>query len=196
MAAKDSCLNVSSFGRVLMAFAVVSALGIALRVDTAGGGPDQKADAIPSDPATLATIKLAIALMRKGDLAQASELKESIADPAASTVVEWAILRSNNNEVDFLRYLAFISDNPGWPNIGLLRRRAEVALWKERLDPQTVRAFFDKDQPLTAQGKFALGRALLLEGHRADAQKLVRESWRYNAFPATSKPRFWTFSET
>src|SRR5262245_9554341 len=165
-----------------MAFAVVSALGIALRVDTAGGGPDQKADALPSDPATLATIKTAIALARKSDLAQASGLKESIADPAASTVVEWAILRSNNNEVDFLRYLSFISDNPGWPNIGLLRRRAEVALWKERLDPQTVRAYFDKDRPLTAQANFALARALLLEGHRADAQNLVSETWRYDNF--------------
>src|SRR5215831_10937856 len=92
-----------------MAFAIVSVLGIVLQVDAAGGGPDQKADGLPSDPATLATIKLAIALTRKGDLAQASELKESIADAAASTVVEWAILRSNNNEVDFRRYLAFIS---------------------------------------------------------------------------------------
>jgi len=103
-------------------------------------------------------------------------------DPVARNVVEWAILRSNNNEVDFLRYLAFISDNPGWPNIGLLRRRAEAALWKERLDPQIVRAYFDKDRPLTAQGKFALARALLLEHHRADAQNLVRETWRYNNF--------------
>jgi peptidoglycan lytic transglycosylase len=175
-------LNIASFRQALMAFAIVSVLGIVLQVDAAGGGPDQKADAIRSDPATLATIKGAIALTRKRDLAQASELKESIRDPAASTVVEWAILRSNNNEVDFLRYLAFISDNPNWPNIGLLRRRAEAALWKERLDPQIVRAYFDKDRPLTAQGKFALARALLLEGHRADAQNLVRETWRYNNF--------------
>src|SRR5207247_8346976 len=57
-----------------------------------------------------------------------------------------------------------------------------AALWKERLDPPTVRAYFDKDQPLTAQGKFALARALLLEGDRADAQNLVREAWRYDNF--------------
>jgi peptidoglycan lytic transglycosylase len=35
---------------------------------------------------------------------------------------------------------------------------------------------------LTAQGKFALARALLLEGHRANAQNLVREAWRYDNF--------------
>src|SRR5262244_3574797 len=175
-------LNIASFGRVLLAFAIVSVLGIVLQVDAAGGGPDQKADAMPADPATLATIKGAIALARKGEPAQASDVKESISDPVARKVVEWAILCSGNNEVDFQRYVAFISDNPGWPNIGLLRRRAEAALWKERLDPPTVRAYFDKNQPLTAQGKFALARALLLESHRADAQNLVRETWRYNNF--------------
>src|SRR5215472_15405498 len=181
-AAKDGGLNIASFGQVLMAFAIVSVLGIFLQVDAAGGGPDQKADAMPSDPATLATIKGAIALARTGEPAQASDVKESISDPVARKVVEWAILCSGHNEVDFQRYVAFISDNPGWPNIGLLRRRAEAALWKERLDPTTVRAYFDKDQPLTAQGKFALARALLLKGDRADAQNLVREAWRYDNF--------------
>jgi soluble lytic murein transglycosylase len=140
MAAKDGGLNIASFGQVLMAFAIVSVLGIFLQVDVAGGGPDQKADAMPADSATLATIKRAIALTRKGEPAQASDVKESISDPVARKVVEWAILCSDNNEVDFQRYVAFISHNPGWPNIGLLRRRAEAALWKERLDPRTVRA--------------------------------------------------------
>ena len=163
-----------------MTFAVVSALGIVLQVDAAGVGPDQKADALPSDPATFATIKTAIALARKGELAQSSDVKESMSDPIARDVVEWAILRSK--EVDFQRYFAFISDNPSWPNIGMLRRRAEAALWKERLDPQIVRGYFGKDQPLTAQGKFALARALLLEGDRADAQNLVREAWRHDNF--------------
>ena len=147
-----------------MTFALVSALGIVLQGDAAGLGSDQKAGASPADLATLAMIKTAVALARRGELTQANEVKESLSDPIARNVVEWAILRSK--EVEFQRYVAFISDNPGWP-IRLLRRRAEAALWKERLDPQTVRAYFDKDQPLTAQGKFALARALLLEGDRA-----------------------------
>ena len=182
-------MNVPSFSRVLTAFAIVSVLGIVFQVDTAGGGDDQKADTVPADAATsslpspdLAAVKAAIALARKGELAQASDVKESMSDPIARNVVEWAILRSDNKEVDFRRYVAFISDHPSWPNIGLLRRRAEAALWKERLDPQTVRAYFDKDQPLTAQGKFALARALLLDGERSEAQKLVREAWRDDNF--------------
>jgi soluble lytic murein transglycosylase len=121
-----------------------------------------------------------VALARRGELMQANDVKESLRDPIARNVVEWAILRSR--EVEFQRFVAFMSDHPGWPNVGLLRRRAEAALWKDRLDPQTVRAYFEKDQPLTAQGKFALARALLLEGDRADAQNLVREAWRSDNF--------------
>ena len=177
-------MNIPSFSRVLTAFAIVSVLGTVLQFGTADGGPDQKAEAIPVDPASLdlAAVKAAIVLARKGDLAQASDAEASIGDPLARKVAEWAILRSDNKEVDFRRYVAFISDNPNWPNIGSLRRRAEAALCKERIDPRTVRAYFDKDQPLTAQGKFALARALLLDGERADAQKLVREAWRYDNF--------------
>jgi soluble lytic murein transglycosylase len=188
---------------MLTAFAIVSVLGTVL--DSAGGAPNQKekspstaakdkaapSDATPPDAATsslpspeLAAVKVAIALARRGELVQASDVEEGIGDPVARQVVEWAILRSDKNEIDFRRHVAFISDNPSWPGIGLLRRRAEAALWKERLDPQTVRAYLDKDQPLTAQGKFALARALLLEGDRSDAQSLVREAWRYDRFQA------------
>ena len=60
-------------------------------------------------------------------------MKESMSDPIARIVVEWAIFCSK--EVDFQRYVAFTSDHPSWPNIGSLRRCAETALWKERLDP-------------------------------------------------------------
>jgi soluble lytic murein transglycosylase len=152
---------------------------------TGNGTTPRPSNATPTVDASspdLAAVKEAITLARKGELAQASDVQNRIADPVARKVLEWAILRTDNNEIDFRRYVAFISHNQSWPSIGLLRRRAEAALWKERLDPQTVRAYFGKDQPLTAMGKFALARALLLQGDRAGAQNLIREAWRYESF--------------
>jgi hypothetical protein len=149
---KGDRLNIQSFNRVLTAFAIVSVLG--LQVSTAGGGPDQKAEAAPADAATsplpssdLAAIRVAIALAHKGEAAQASDVKESIADLVARKVAEWAILRSDNNEVDFKRHVAFISDNPSWPNIGLLRRRALGGI----TDAASARAALPKLQEVTAQ---------------------------------------------
>ena len=62
------------------------------------------------------------------------------------------------------------------------RRRAESILWSDRPDPTTVRAFFGNGSPLTAKGKFALARALLLQGGRSAAQNLVRDAWRNDPF--------------
>jgi soluble lytic murein transglycosylase len=138
-------------------------------------------DATP--PADLTAIKEAVAAARKSDVAYAGELQNTIADPLARKLVEWAILRSEGSDsIELGRYTAFLAENPSWPSISLIRRRAEAALWAERPDPGTVRAFFAKTQPSTAKGKFALARALLLLGERQTAQNLVREAWRNDGF--------------
>jgi len=131
----------------------------------------------------LAAVKEAVAAARKGNVPYAGELQKTIGDPLARKLVEWMILRSEEGEsIELGRYVAFISENPSWPAIGLLRRRAEAALWSERPDPASVRSFFGKQRPITAKGKFALARALLLQGDRSAAQNLVRDAWRNDAF--------------
>ena len=140
----------------------------------------------PSDlpsAADIAVLKEAIAAARRGKTTQAADLQKSIHDPVARKLVEWAILRSNDTQsIDVSRYMAFITENPSWPSTALLRRRAEATLWADRLDPAFVRAFFGKERPTTTKGKFALARALLLQGDRAGAQSLVREGWRNDSF--------------
>ncbi|HEY6993321.1 MAG TPA: lytic transglycosylase domain-containing protein [Xanthobacteraceae bacterium] len=131
----------------------------------------------------MAALKEAITAARRGRTAQASDLQKTISDPVARKLVEWAILRSDDTDSAGVgRYMAFIRENPNWPAIGLLRRRAEATLWADRPDPSVVRAFFGKDKPTTTKGKFALARAFLLQGDRATTQSLVREAWRNDAF--------------
>ena len=133
--------------------------------------------------ADAAALKEAVNAARRGKTAQAEDLQKAINDPVARKLVEWAVLRSDGtNSIDLRRYMAFINDNPSWPAIGLLRRRAEATLWADRLDPAFVRSFFAKERPTTTKGKFALARALLLQGDRAGAQSLVREAWRNDEF--------------
>jgi soluble lytic murein transglycosylase len=136
-----------------------------------------------ASPADLAALKDAITAARRGRAAQASDLHQTIGDPVARKLVEWAILRSDDNEsVGLSRYTAFINANPAWPAVGMLRRRAEGTLWSDRPEPSFVRAFFGKERPVSTKGKFALARALLLQGDRAGAQSLVREAWRNDNF--------------
>ena len=82
-----------------------------------------------------------------------------------------------SKEVDFQRYVALCQR---------IRAGRILVCCADALRPRSGRngsirkscaGIFGKDQPLTAQGKFALARALLLDGERSEAQKLVREAW-------------------
>jgi soluble lytic murein transglycosylase len=143
---------------------------------------------LPSAPTTttspedLATLKRAIAVAKDSGTSQATALENQLDDPVARKLVEWTLLRSDDNGVDFARYMAFITANPSWPSNILFRRRAEAMLWVERADPVTARKFFASGAPLSAKGRFVLARALLAQGDRAGAQAQVREAWRSDAF--------------
>jgi soluble lytic murein transglycosylase len=137
-------------------------------------GPTDNTSSLPPE---LAAVRNAIDLTRKAKISEATAIEKTIGDPAARQLVEWFILRHPETDANFSRYAAFIADNPGWPSIGLMRRRAEAQLWQERSDAATVRSFIG-GQPTSAKGRFALARVLLAEGDREKAARLVRQAWR------------------
>src|SRR5215469_9248382 len=135
-----------------------------------------------TSPLDLSAVKQALDLVRKNRQDEATATANSITDSLARKLVEWVILRSEDGSNDFSRYTAFINANPSWPSIPLLRRRAEAALWQEPADPQAVIAFFANDQPRSANGHFALARALLARGDVPRAAAVLHEAWRADAF--------------
>ncbi len=151
--------------------------------------PPARVAALPSAPLVaaeskttpagdVALTKQAIDLARRGKTSEATAAQKTIDDPLARKLVEWTILRSDENDAGFSRFAAFSADNPSWPNATMMRRRAESALWDERRGASTVLAFFDAQKPLTAKGKFALARALLSQGDHPGAAQLARQAWR------------------
>jgi soluble lytic murein transglycosylase len=147
-------------------------------------GPFAAAPTTSTSPADIAAVKNIIEFTRKGKAADAAAMQRSITDPVARKLAEWVTLRSDNTNPPFQRYAAFIADNPAWPHVPLFRRRAENALWNDRLDDATVRGFFAQHQPTSAKGRLILGRALLAQGDRAGAEKLVRYTWREDELSA------------
>jgi soluble lytic murein transglycosylase len=125
----------------------------------------------------LAAVKQAIDLVRNAKTGEATAIEKTIGELAAQKLVEWVILRHPNGQASFDRYAGFIANNPSWPSMHALRRRAEVRLWQERSDAVTVRRF-TAGQPASAKGTFALARVLLAEGDRDGAARQVREAWR------------------
>jgi len=119
-----------------------------------------------------------IDLIRNHKPADATQAEAEISDPVARKLAEWLILRSDDNGASAERYRAFLTANPSWPSQTFLRRRGEAALWDDHRDDATVWAWFENDSPVSAKGRFALARAMIARGDRANAQRLVREAWR------------------
>src|SRR5690242_1551209 len=141
-------------------------------------GPFAIAHSSATSAADIAAVRRVIEAARKGKEAEANAAEASISDPVARKLAEWVILRSDNTNPTFQRYAAFVEANPSWPHSPLFRRRAENALWNDGVDDRTVRAFFARQQPATAKGRYMLARTLLAQGDRDGAAALVRYAWR------------------
>lgn len=139
--------------------------------------PETEKPAGPQLSGDLAAVRDAITAARQGKTSDATDIQAKITDPVGRKLVEWYLLRHSESNAPFSRYAAFVTANPDWPSVTLLRKRAEARIWQERSDPATVHAF-TLDQPISAKGKFALARTLLAEGDRDGATRLVREAWR------------------
>jgi soluble lytic murein transglycosylase len=136
----------------------------------------------PAPKSDLDAVKQAIDLTRRGKSQDAADVQRRIEDPLARKVVEWAILRSDDNTADSRRYRNFITANPGWPSLTLFRRKAEAMLWQEHADLAAIRAVAG-ERPLTGKGKFALGRALVEKGDRDAAHAAIGDAWRTEPLP-------------
>ena len=133
--------------------------------------------AIATLPADFRAAKQAIDLVRRRRSAEATAIERSIGDPVVQRLVEWVLLRHADSEAGFDRYAAFIRDNPEWPSIPLLRKRAEGRLWQEHRDGATVRRFLAGGPPSSPLGRLALARVLIGEGDRTAAERQLRETW-------------------
>ena len=140
---------------------------------TASGSPS---------PLDLSAVKEAIELVHKDRLDEATNTERNIADPLTRKLVEWIILRSDDSQVDFSRYAAFIAANPTWPSLLTLRRHAEAALWQQDSDPQTILSFFAAEPPLSGKGYLALARAWLARNDGARAYAALHVAWRNTGF--------------
>jgi soluble lytic murein transglycosylase len=139
--------------------------------------------------ADLAAVKQAMDLVRKGKNSAASDVMRAVSDPVARKLIDWAVLRAEDDDFNFDRYDAFIAANPGWPSITQFRRKAEAALWQNAASDPQIRAYFSAQKPVSAKGKLAYARAALAQGDRELAQRLVRDAWRNDSFSADMEKR-------
>ncbi len=100
------------------------------------------------------------------------------AGPVARDVIEWLRLREGQGTFD--EALAFLSRNPDWPGLDLLRRRSEESVPQVIADDATARdvvAFFAGAEPVSGEGTLALIRAYRRLGRAGDAEAQAALAW-------------------
>jgi soluble lytic murein transglycosylase len=135
-----------------------------------GLGLTVKSDGAAASPA--AAVKAALA----GNAGSADQLARRSGDAAAVKLVEWVNVTENWRAVGYDRIMAFINNNPHWPSIDLMHRRAEWLLFNDKPAPALVRSHFSNRQPVSHEGRIALARALQA-GETKRAAALIAEAW-------------------
>ena len=169
-------------------------------IDTKGTASDAALEkaAFPATPgpspsisaelgAEMASAHNAIALYRKGSVADGDEFAKAISDPVLRAALEWVALRFDPREAGFARLQAFADGHPDWPyKIWLSRRMEELSLSATH-DPEAVLDRFAASRPLTLYGRLALARADMDTGNPLEAAIIVRDIWRNSDIDASEE---------
>jgi soluble lytic murein transglycosylase len=112
--------------------------------------------------------------------------------PVLAKIVTWAYIREPGAHASFAERTAFIANNPGWPGLQTIQRRAEEALDESVTVtvPSALVAWFSEHPPLTPGGKAAYARALKSVGNAAEATRVARDAWRSGTFDRGNERAF------
>ncbi len=133
-------------------------------------------------------LKDALKAVDANDPAEAREQAAKISEPAMRTLVSWYALRTGAGTAS--DYTNFLTENPGWPDAALLRRRSEQQLVAAGGPAKEILTFFGPNAPLSGSGTIALASAHLALGDEARAKELAIKAWRENDIPPSSEAGF------
>lgn len=127
-------------------------------------------------PAVQAQTVRALQLINQNQWQLARDAVARTHDPLASKLYYWMIFTNRGDFENFGRLAQFIRQNPEWPGIDSLKRKAEKDM-PPGISPQEVLAWFADYKPQTATGVDRYMRALLATGKTTEAKKFLSDWW-------------------
>ncbi len=131
----------------------------------------------------------AFALSRKGKFSDAQQQARQAKDKSLGQVLLWMEYTRAGNSASFEEITNFIQAHPGWPLGASLMRRAEEAI-SVSTPPAIVLKWFEKRQPVTADGGLALADALFRTGDPGRAVTVLRSTWTGRPFGTLQERQF------
>ncbi len=126
--------------------------------------------------------KKAFKAEKRKDWSSAHKWAGKAQEPLPAKALRWMYYRERGNRGSFSEIAKFITDNSHWPSIRRLKRRAEEAMDKNRMDDKTVLSWFTQHKPLSGTGQMRLAEAMLASGLTAEGEQWLRYAWINNTF--------------
>ncbi|HEX4095439.1 MAG TPA: lytic transglycosylase domain-containing protein, partial [Caulobacteraceae bacterium] len=130
------------------------------------------------------TLREALHAAETGDVGRADSLRGALSDPIARKLVLWAMADQGGERMSFSELDQARRDLWGWPRASRRQAAAEKQLEAQSMSPQDVVAWFNGEQPQTAEGAMALAAADHALGHTDAAKALIKHFWRDVVFEA------------
>jgi soluble lytic murein transglycosylase len=124
-----------------------------------------------ADDAQNAHIQSAFTFAKRGDWNNAILHAKASHNAVLTKYFIWEYLKDPQSGADFNSIADFIDNNPGWPDLATLQKRAEVALLADNPSPKTLSDWFSAHPPLTFMAK----RKLIKDPEMLRA--VIREAW-------------------
>jgi len=121
-------------------------------------------------------LKAALKEVSKSHLKKAYALSKNLNDPLARKIIQHFYLVTQGTSGSFKQLSSFINENPHWPKMKSLKRRAEEAI-SNNMSPQAVLNWFGSENPVSTDGWMQYIRALLAVGKKDKARRIIRETW-------------------
>jgi soluble lytic murein transglycosylase len=185
--------------RILLGGACIVAAVSAADAQTASpyANPYQSAPGLITTPPTAVpaalsdtdtgNLQTSLAASKRGDVSGARMAMDSLQDPIAKKIAEWALVDSNAEALSFFELDAARRDLAGWPRGARRDAAAEKALSTSGHDPARIIAWFGGAQPATADGAMALASAYQAGGQNQFATDLIRRTFRDKVFEADAQ---------
>ena len=104
-------------------------------------------------------------------------------------LLRWLDMSQRGTTASFQEITSFIQQNPTWPRIRRLHRRAEEAIDEHTGDAE-IMSWFKNYPPITTDGQIAYGEALIAAGKTTDGEVLLRRAWISGRFNRRSERLF------
>ena len=116
-----------------------------------------------------------------GDWRDVRDARRRISDPVASSILLWRIATSDENST-FMELDLALEELEGWPQYEMIRSEAEFKISTSGLSSEFIVNWFAGREPISGEGKIALGAALRDVGRLAEATEYIRDAWRHHTF--------------